>query len=73
MMTEEEALNRHSRTSVMSAMYMLEDHHFESITHNGMLYARHQTKEENKEDFRFVCVVHKGEVKTRPVMIWMGY
>lgn len=64
----ETALDPHTRISVYAAMAELENHGHESYVMQGELYG---SLEAGK--FERICVVCKGEVVARRVMVWMGY
>lgn len=64
----ETALDHRTRISVYAAMHELEKHGNDSYVKNDTLYGSTEPGV-----FEQICIVYKGEVKTRPLMRWLGY
>lgn len=65
----ETALDRDTRISVAEAQYEIEDHNCESYVMGDVLWGN----SDGGEIFEQVCIVFKGQVKSRQVMLWLGY
>ena len=72
-MNQEKALDRHTRISVAEAYLELEQHHMEGMVMSGEFYARVLRSDDKEDDFERVTVVFHDEIKSRPLMLWMGY
>jgi len=62
------ALDRHTRCGTVEAMTEIENHGHQCYISDNTLYASVKPGK-----FEQVCIIFKGEVKTRTLMLWLGY
>lgn len=64
----ETALDHRTRISVYAAMHELENHGNQCYVKDNTLYAFTEPGVSEQ-----VCIIYNGEVKSRPLMKWLGY